>query len=487
MKRTISCLLALLMAATAMSCGEVADSGEVSSNNGGNTETSSDETEELTDNLPETNMDGFVLSILHSTADSLNWANIQLDAESENADLINDAIYKRNITIEERFNCEIAVTENPWQDITAQYQSLVMSGDSSYDIIMAYGIETLNNIDYMADMNNLPYIDYEAEWWNPNATSIFKLGTKQVAAAGNFSLSYVSTANCLLFNKRVYDEMNTGENLYDIVRDGKWTTDKFFEVAKAGESDLNGDSIMNENDRMGVTGTVKAFNHMLVIGAGLHYITMDEENYPQFNISSDEKMLGFIEKIMKAQSDDPYLYYGPDNVDSSEMPVDFIDGGCLFMVAWPHNIANYRDMKDDFGIVPAPKYDESQTMYYSNMANGEVATLPRSYDASRAEYIGILLEAMSFYTHHEIIPVYKEVLLSNKLTRDDDSNEMLDFVFEGITYDYGINVWQANVGNKISNEIYLNKNTAIVSTIDSISTTLNAEIEKLKASVEAMP
>lgn len=481
MKRAVS--ITILLSLLLVSCGE-SGSPDVTETGENNTTTA---VEETGDGLPEVDMEGFVFNIHHATGDSLTWANVQLEAESENADLINDAIYKRNRELEDRFNFVYNVTEEPWTDIVNQYQSLVMSGDASYDIVMTYGIDTIRNIDYFADMNNLPYIDFESEWWNPGATEIFRLGDKQVAAAGNFSLSYVSTANCLLFNKRIYDEMNTGENLYDLVRDGAWTTDKFFEVARLAEADLNGDSVMNENDRMGITGTVKAFNHMLVIGAGLHYITMDDEHYPEFNMTSDEKMLGFLEKIVTAQSNDPYLYYGPDTVDGNVYPVDFKDGGCLFLVAWPQDMVALRDMEDDFGIVPAPKYDEAQTMYYSNMANGEVATLPRSYDEARAENIGIILEAMSYYTHNEIIPVYKDVLLDSKVSRDDDSSEMLDIVFEGITYDYGINVWQANVGNKLATDIYITKTSAIVSTLESISTTLDAEIQKLREAAEAMP
>ena len=121
------------------------------------------------------------------------------------------------------------------------------------------------------------------------------------------------------------------------------------------------------------------------------------------------------------------------------------------------------------------------------MANGEVATLPRSYDKARLDNIGILLEAMSFYTHQEVIPIYKDVVLDLKVTRDSDSAEMLDIVFAGITYDYGINVWQTEIGNKLMKEIIFNKSNAIVSYLTSIEPTLDATIAKIRTSVEAIP
>jgi hypothetical protein len=244
---------------------------------------------------------------------------------------------------------------------------------------------------------------------------------------------------------------------------------------------------MDSNDRMGATGTVKSFHHMLVIGAGFNYITMDKDNYPEFSVKGNEKMISFFQKIIKYQNDDPYAFYGPADPNSENFPVDFASGGSLFFVSWPYHIANLRDMRDDFGILPAPKYDAEQKNYYSNTANGELSTLPRTYDPARLENIGILLEAMSFYTHHEIIPVYKEVLLQTKVARDMDSSEMLDIVFNGITYDYGINVWQSHVGNKLMTDIFMPKSEAVVSTLDSIATSLDAQIEKLKTAVEQMP
>lgn len=59
--------------------------------------------EKLSDGLPDKNMDGFELKILHCSQDWMNWVNVQLDAEAENGDLVNDAIYRRNVATEERF------------------------------------------------------------------------------------------------------------------------------------------------------------------------------------------------------------------------------------------------------------------------------------------------------------------------------------------------------------------------------------------------
>ncbi len=471
-----------ILASTA--CGEL----EENPNGGGATTYDQSVTtapEKLTDGLPDKNMEDFEFKILHNPQKNLSWATVTLDAEAENGDLVNDAIYKRNTAMEERFKCKITVDEeaNPHSN----YASRVMSGDNTYDIIMVYGIEAMRLVDNYADINNIPHLKLDKQWWTPDATSVFEVGGKQVCAAGAFSISYASTANCLLFNKRIYDEMNTGESLYELVDSGKWTTDKLFEVAAGAVRDLNGDSKMDENDIWGINGTAKAFHHMLVIGSGQHYVTKDKDGFPVFSAAKDEKLVSFFEKIVSLEKKDPYAYTSPTDVNNPANEIKFTDGKCLFEVNWGHQIASYRDMKDDFGIIPAPKYDESQEKYYANMANGEVMTLPRSYDENRLENIGILLEAMSFYTYHEVMPVYKNELLQIKVARDDDSSRMLDLIFDGATYDFGINVWQNNLGNKIVSDIFITKSDAIVSTLTTLSNAVDGDIVKLRESIKAMP
>lgn len=54
-------------------------------------------------------------------------------------------------------------------------------------------------------------------------------------------------------------------------------------------------------------------------------------------------------------------------------------------------------------------------------------------------------------------------------------------------FDYGIVVWQNSVGNVFMNNVFKPKSSTIASTVDSIETSLEASIEKLKESVYDMP
>ena len=147
-------------------------------------------------------------------------------------------------------------------------------------------------------------------------------------------------------------------------------------------------------------------------------------------------------------------------------------------------ISNYRNMKDDFGILPIPKYDEKQERYITNCGVGEIAVLPRSYDESRLDNVGILLEALAYDTNKSIIPEYKEVLLKTKYARDNESEDMIDIVIDSVSFEFGLNAWQDTVANPLVKNIFVARNPSVASTLASMQKSVNAQIEKLVEKLE---
>lgn len=485
MKKQISLILLAAVLASVFACegrqNDVADETTAG-------DTTPEVTTELTDGLPDKNMDGFTFNIHHSTQASMSWVNLELDAEAENGEHLNDAIYKRNQYIEERFKCKLNITEAPWNENAGNFRSIVMAGDNPYDIFFIYGNRVMSNLDSIADFKNVPHINLDAEYWNPLATGAFNVGGKQIAVAGNYTLSYLSSAGCFIYNKRIADENKTG-SMYDLVRSGKWTTDKFFEIARKGTRDLDGNGKYDENDQFGIISeSAKAFYDSMVSGANIYYLEKDSEGYPVFRLAKNEKGVSFFQKLVNVMKTDPYMYFDDSkDVNTATDTVKFDSGNALFMRTRTNFIGNYREMKDDFGILPIPKYDESQEDYVTNCGVGEIAVLPRSYDKSRLDNVGILLEAMAFRSQQTVVPTYKEVLLQTKFTRDEDSGEMIDIVFSGISFDLAGVAYESIFTFPVMNNIFIPREDVVVSTLESVSNSFEAELEKLKAAVAEMP
>ncbi len=356
--RITAALLALLMLA-ATSCGSETAGGESIS---GETTTFAPETER-TDGLPDKKMDGFTLNLLHHDNTWLTWAKIDLTADEENGDLINDAIHKRNSYIEDRFDCKLNIVGVP--QVSEVFRESVLSGD--------------------------------------------------------------------------------------------------------GE-------IKPLDDRKGVTGQLRGYYNMLMSGANVKYFEMDKDNYPYFALAENESSINFVQHLLDLANSEPDVFMHDDTTDvwSPMVTLEFKDEGSLFTYDHINSIQTLRDMKDDFGILPAPKRDEAQDKYYSYTNIGEIATLPRNFDMSRTENVGMILEAMCFNSQENLVPTYKKVVVQTKSTRDDESIGMLDYVFDGISFDYGMVVLANTTANILAQNVLRPKSTTLVSTLTSMKSSLDS-------------
>ena len=254
MKRRISFILALLILAGSMSCGS-GSGDKTQDTNAGDTTTSGETTAEevLTDGVPDIDMDGFVFSVYHNNPTQMTWTNLTLDVAEPNGEVLNDAIYNRNRKIEDRFNCKIETTEfTEFQIGAKEISQEVMAGESNYDVWFPRDYNIPASIPYLRPLNDLPYVNLDADWWFPNASDVFRFDGVQYGATSYFSLSQVSRAAALDFNKDIYETIGAEKTTYEYVRDNEWTLDTFASVAKLGYSDLNGNAQIDEGDRFGI-------------------------------------------------------------------------------------------------------------------------------------------------------------------------------------------------------------------------------------------
>ena len=479
MKRYLTLAITAALMLSAFSCGS---GGEGKDSSTSAPESTGEETTapEETDGLPEKDMDKFELKIVHFDGNWLSWALTKLDAESETGDRLNDAIYKRNRNMEERFNCEINVTGK--ETINASdIQSEIMAGDSNYDVWFMYDNWTLGAVEYLLPWEELPYINLDREWWNPSATEVFNLEGKTYAAAGNYSLSVLSRASGFAFNKDIYNKMNRSENIYDLAREGKWTIDVMYDTAKNAYIDLDGDSSMNENDQYGISGSWKETFWRFLSGSDVRFISKDSNSDPVFDLQKNEAAINKMLKIFDLFTEKG-IYYNPQTKDVHSVQDSeeiFADGRLLFKTVNLFDLESLRTCDIDIGILPCPKYDENQENYYAPSFGAEISVLLKTLPEERKENVGMLLEALAYDTNANILPEYKEVLLKTKLARDNESEEMIDIIINSISFDFGINAWQNEVGVPIVQRIYVKNDPNVASTLAKMQKSVDAQIKKL--------
>ena len=102
-------------------------------------------------------------------------------ASEENGDIMNDAIYNRTRAVEDALNIKL-VLEMHGDNLgtyVSEIKPVILAGDDVYDLMFNHcidGISTYASEGYLYNLDNLPYVDMTAEWWNRNQMDVLRLG-----------------------------------------------------------------------------------------------------------------------------------------------------------------------------------------------------------------------------------------------------------------------------------------------------------------------
>ena len=429
--------------------------------------------------FPETDMDGFTLRFCSIDQDKFNWSDLTILAERD-GEVFNDAICDRNAYLEDTYNCHISVETQPDFD-GAYFPRMVLSGDDAYDVCLLYDMKSVSFAESVLSWTELPYVDLSEECWNPGATGTFLINGNQLFTAGNSTMTYLSRVMCYLFNKNLYRELAFDENLYALVKDGKWTHDVFFRLSAEAVADLNGDGEYNVHDRCGYFGNKRGYYNSLIGGTDLHYVTQDEKGYCRFALADDERMISLFDRIIANDTANPHLTYNTGKKPHELIPDNLFENGqALFHVqGLPQTIAKLRAMEDEFGILPLPKEDEAQTQYHTLAYGGVLSALPKSLPEERYENIGLLMEAMTRKTQELVVPVYKETLLKTKYSRDAESSDVVDIMFSTVVFDPGVVLWCGEITDVICADIFMTGSKSVASYFSSKTKLFQSYLDNL--------
>jgi hypothetical protein len=206
---------------------------------------------------------------------------------------------------------------------------------------------------------------------------------------------------------------------------------------------------------------------------GGNEVIKDADGNPQINVLSEKSMTA-IDRILDLFSEYGGFFnnvnYGVDRDMFKNRQLYFIDSRFF-------EVERYlRDMEDDFGMIPHPKPDEA-TPYYTQLVNNNVVTVTTvPVTNTKLDMTSILLEDMAYLGLKNITPEYKEVLLLSKMTRDDDSADMFDYIWGHRTYRYGLVAYD----NVLNSQVVSRGNRSYVSVYEKLLTKAETEIETIK-------
>ena len=450
MKRFLCLILTgiLVLPLLLTSCGDAGSSGPAETT----AQTAAAESETVTteppfsDGLPDTDLGGYEINFIGKGAQFGAFEVYDVYVEAETGDLLKDAIFKRNRTIEEKYNFTIKFTpvEGSIMGGTRPGEivhKLILSGDDTYDVIYdgTTKLSPLAESGELYDLYQVPNLDFDRPWWNADMNSRFSIMNKLYYTCGSAMLGPYDGLYCILFNKKLVEDYGMG-NLYEFVDNNNWTLDKFASLLADKAVDLNGDGVIGEGDIQPYFTETYSF-YTFMVGAGVTTSEKDDKDVPHITVNNertaravdevlkfigDEKAVTYIEDLMSAKGNDYGLSYYVTGFTNNEFI--FREGAMM-------EIPQLRNMDANFGILPMPKLDDKQDEYYHTFSVWNAAMMSIPINVRNIDKVGFILEAMAAESYHSVMPEYIERQLKGKLLRDNESEDVLKIILNTMTVD----------------------------------------------------
>ncbi len=485
-KKTMLCAALLLAVAAHTACSDMTPAETNTPGTAGNTETAAgqddtavpEETEEAYV-YPELDCGGDTFTVLNA---STSWGFYHyMDFDAPTGEILDDAVYERNRFVEEKFNLKFDIVEEDIDQNYNKYRNAINAQDDAYDV--AY-IRCDRLASFMADGSLYNLLDYEQfqlekPWWDQVIREKSLIGDKnKLYFAGNdFSLIGFEGTLCCYFNEKMLANLDL-ETPYELVRNGQWTIDRLQEYALAG-ANLNGDSNFswqeNGNAIYGLASYEDSLN-AFITGGGENYVTIDDAGQPVL-LQNMERFYNIVDKAFKIYSTDGAFIF-MNGSGNSHYEMIFKNGRSLFTIAEIKASSKYRDMEDTFGIVPIPKYDEDQENYYSHRTH-VCLTMSMPVTNPDPERTGIVMDALSYLSSTDILPVFYHVKVAQKGLRNEDSIEMLGIISGSRSFDIGEGyAWTEELSAKVNTAVVNNKRNNVMSLVDSYRKSIEASFAK---------
>ena len=452
-KRILSALLCALLIASATACGNTESTEttvDTTTSDTSDTAEVAESSPEETVSLPDKTFDGEEVMFLTAHCNGYDWySSYEIYSEEINGELINDAVFNRNKTVEDRLKIQISQTklENPHN---VAKESL-NAGDTQFDVVMPYINDTISlaTQGLLMDLQTVPWLDLEQSWWDQRANANMRIADKLFITTGDIAILDNECTMVMFFNKDMI-EQHSLESPYDLVKSNKWTLDKVKDMSTVVTNDTDGNGQMDHSDTWGLSVAGNA-PISFYFGAGERIVDMDESGQLALQIGSSRSM-DVMDKVMTLCYDEKMLsQHTTSSAGYDEVAPMFNAGQVMFVTFALVDINGLRDSEYAFGILPYPLYDETQSEYNNLISTVLVSSVSVPYNNTNPELTGATLEAMAYYSVDTLTAAYYDNALKTRYVRDEESGDMLDIIFATRVYDLGfISDW-GGAGSLVTN------------------------------------
>ena len=355
---------------------------------------------------------------------------------SEEADAISVAVRNRNLIMQKLYNCniELHTSENPYtaamNDVTSNQHTI-----DFYNHQHGVGSTATSGNNY--NLYSIG-IDFTNDWWDQQFVETYTIRNASgmdtlYSCIGDFSLIAYACTHTLIFNKDVYENSPINDNVYELVKEKKWTMDKFMEMCKAAAKETSGNTTLktSEGDILGWIRTGHA-THGLHVASNLSIIGTQNKAFTFEAINNTAQWTTIIDKAIEVWS----MPEG-ETLGYTSIPAAVAGGYTLFsseiLNSSLRNLKDYENLR--VGLLPYPMYSEAQDDYAHYVDNHLYAySVPTS--VSEIDEIAKFVELYGYHSKYIVRTAWVETY-AYEYCSDPESAEMLDIILDTRTYDPG--------------------------------------------------
>ena len=368
----------------------------------------------------------------------------ELKSDELGGGVIADAVYERNLAVEDRLGVAMYFdSKNSDAETAATIANLVQSGDKTVDIFVigTYTCMTPVLAGHYLNLNAVENIDLTKSYWNQyyNEMMTFTDADLQFVATSPTAISIFRMGYLTIFNRDLFKDYQMTD-LYEVVENGEWTLEYQYNLIKDVYVDSNGNSKKDIGDVYGfVVGAVTDMD-VYAVSSNIHLAVRDEDGELVYNTDDFERLVDMSEKV-SALTNAPGTYLADSFTEGFEVPMEqFVAEKALTAtVMFDYIETNIEKLADiTYGIAPIPKLNQAQKEYGTYIQD-QVSCFGISAsigDENRQAVLGAVLEALSYHSYNIVRPAYYDSALSLRFMQDPQSKAILDTMFESISFDY---------------------------------------------------
>ncbi len=429
-KKLSALILALLMLASSLaSCSDkgdnIGDETDPAVQNESSSESESAVEEDTGthyyDAIEAVDYEGWKFGIASRPLSSTYWNNICV--EEQTGDSFIDALYNREIALEDKFN--IKIEENYYDGdsaVTGAVSKSVSAGLNEHALgYRCYlGAFSMFTSGICMPISDVPVVDLTKPYWDQGAQEDLTINGKMYYAIGDIGFDQYESSLMLYFNGLLLENYQIEKSPHELFLEGKWTLDNMNDMMETVSSDVDGNGTMEPltGDIFGFVGRDSDYLPVL-LSTGIELIEYDDNTQEiKYNLI-DERVIEIGEKCKAVFLRDNIV--PNDSYDYSGRDV-FKRGETLFFGSLLGEFRLLRDNEDDYGVLvwPSDEENKAEKVYTENPT-----TLLIAADTKDEERLGTILESLAAYTYDYVIEDYVNKAVVGKGARDQQSAQII--------------------------------------------------------------